>query len=959
MRFISSFVFCSLVIGIGSAQADSAWHESSGQSGSEISVSPPLANERLSDWLVRHRLHLRPDSMGLIWQVPNERHSQSVLQQDLLAEISRSKALGTAAKTQWIEWVRALPVTGRVNLPATDARWMQAHPSQDPVLSTDHRLILPLKETTVVVMSLEGRFCKVTHTAGAQARDYVQACAIDKLNEIDHAWLIQPDGFVQKVAINFWNAQDQGELAPGAIIWAPSANEEILGKLSELMTVFLATQSYDSVLKAASSDRLSVALESPVAVARVARSSPITSNDWGVVGLLQTPTARMADAGEMRFNLSGTYPYVRSNVFAQPFDWLEAGFRYTKVTNRLYGPEELSGTQKYIDKSIDFKVKLVPEALWIPQVAVGMIDFGGTGLFASEYLVANKRYGHWDGSLGIGWGYLGASRKIPNPLGKLSAAFNTRSADFGMGGTPAVQSFFRGPTALFGGVQYHAPWSKWVLKAEYDGNDYRSEPLANNLQQALPLNFGAVYQVGPSIDLSFALERGNKAMVGLTLHTSAAKLGNAKVSDPPAPKVHVFRPLQEPEWTGTASDIAAVSRWGVISMQQVSDTLRVEMEGVSGAHWNERIDRIVSVLHKNAPASIDTFELLLTERGVLLSERRIHRPTWVTQNTQLVPPSAKVQSVVSVEPDPKKMDKSQEFVWRQTPSNFGYSVIPSWQQNIGGPDAFILFRAGVAFPMQFKISESTRLSASVNLNIFDNFGQFKYTAPSRMPRVRTNLRQYMTDSRFNLTNLQLSHLGEAAPNHYYGVYGGYLESMYAGLGAEWLYRPWHSPFAWGVDVNRVQQRNFDQLLGFGRAGTQTGYKVTTGHASAYWDTGWQDTQVKVSVGRYLAGDFGANIDLSKTFKNGVSVGVWATKTNVSAEQFGEGSFDKGLYLKIPFDVMATLRTGAVANIVYNPLTRDGGAKLNRDFSLYGETTARSLRESSFVPASPRPVSNGQ
>jgi len=40
----------------------------------------------------------------------------------------------------------------------------------------------------------------------------------------------------------------------------------------------------------------------------------------------------------------------------------------------------------------------------------------------------------------------------------------------------------------------------------------------------------------------------------------------------------------------------------------------------------------------------------------------------------------------------------------------------------------------------------------------------------------------------------------------------------------------------------------------------------------------------------------------------------------------------------PFDVMTTTRTGNSANLVYNPLTRDGGARLNREFTLYGATS---------------------
>jgi hypothetical protein len=209
----------------------------------------------------------------------------------------------------------------------------------------------------------------------------------------------------------------------------------------------------------------------------------------------------------------------------------------------------------------------------------------------------------------------------------------------------------------------------------------------------------------------------------------------------------------------------------------------------------------------------------------------------------------------------------------------------------------------------------------------------------------------------NIPNLQITHFGQAFGNQYYSAYAGYLESMFAGVGGEWLYRQWHSPYAFGVDINRVQQRNFNQHFGLDGAGTQTGYRVTTGHATAYWETGWQSTNVKLSAGRYLAGDVGATLDVGKTFSNGVSVGAWLTKTNVSAQRFGEGSFDKGLYLRIPFDVMTTTRSGNVANLVYSPLTRDGGARLNRDFPLYYVTNARSARETGYAPAPSGPLLN--
>lgn len=88
----------------------------------------------------------------------------------------------------------------------------------------------------------------------------------------------------------------------------------------------------------------------------------ITQNDFGGAGLWQTPTARMAPAGELSVNANRTDPYSRYSVSLQPLDWLEGSFRYTAITNRPYGSEALSGSQSYKDKAVDAKVRLWQES---------------------------------------------------------------------------------------------------------------------------------------------------------------------------------------------------------------------------------------------------------------------------------------------------------------------------------------------------------------------------------------------------------------------------------------------------------------------------------------------------------------------------------------------------------------------------------------------------------------------
>jgi len=923
--------------------------------GSDVSTKTlsPIDGERLSDWLFRQPPKANAFIGGLNWQVPREQVRQSFLQNEVLLQIHLTRITSDRDKQAITRLIRRLPTTGRVRIPIGDARWLQAHPRADPVLGSDQTVFLPDREKTIAILRQDGTLCKASHQPGLKPIDYLGICEPLHIDQIDDAWAIQPNGEIQRYGVAQWNAQSQDELAPGGLLWAPTRNSGWTEDLSLLIAQFLATQRYETLLGLAGYPEITslrvAKVDSSRASRRPARDAVYTSNSSGMIGLLQTPTARFEKSGELRFNLSRIYPYDRYNVFLQPFDWLEAGFRYTDIVNRAYGEAALSGNQTYKDKSIDFRVRLHQETAYLPQLALGMIDLGGTGLFSSEFIVANKRLGNFDWSAGIGWGNMGASGNIRNPFTLISKGFETRVASNSPGGSANISAYFRGPAALFGGLQYHTPWNKWVLKAEYEGNNYQRQPLNNNQSQRTPLNLGVVYRYHPSLDISLGFERGNAIMLGLTLHAAVAQLHAAKVADPPTPRILYSRPTKDPVWLGTAADVSAMSGWAVRQIYQVDNSLHIRLEGAQGAHWNDRIERIVAVLHRDAPAAIDTFELFVTEQGVVLTERVISREIWARQNTRFEPSESAIKAILSREPSGVEQTNVTPL-WERPQSPFSYALVPSWQQNIGGPDGFLLFRAGLSVPMRYKLSESTSISAAVGLNILDNFDKFKYDGPSQLPRVRTNLRQYMTDSRINIPNLQVTHFSSLSDNQYFSVYGGYLEAMFGGVGAEWLHRPWHSPFAFGVDINHVQQRDFNQFFGFDRAGSQTGYRTTTGHATAYWETGWKSTHLTLSLGRYLAKDVGATVDISRTFNNGVSVGAWVTRTNVSAEKFGEGSFDKGMYLRIPFDVMTTTRSGDTANLVYNPLTRDGGARLNRSFTLHGATTARSKRDTSYFPA---------
>ena len=156
---------------------------------------------------------------------------------------------------------------------------------------------------------------------------------------------------------------------------------------------------------------------------------------------------------------------------------------------------------------------------------------------------------------------------------------------------------------------------------------------------------------------------------------------------------------------------------------------------------------------------------------------------------------------------------------------------------------------------------------------------------------------------------------------------GYLERMYGGISAEILWRPVTSRLALGAEVNYVMQRDYDLGLGF------RDYDVVMGHVSAYYDMS-NGYHLQLDAGRYLAGDWGATIAIDRQFANGWSVGAFMTLTDVSAEEFGEGSFDKGILFTVPLAWFTGTPTTRKYEAKLQPLLRDGGARLNVEGRLY-------------------------
>ncbi|WP_097161884.1 YjbH domain-containing protein [Enterobacter sp. CC120223-11] len=660
-----------------------------------------------------------------------------------------------------------------------------------------------------------------------------------------------------------------------------------------------------------------------------------SQSDFGGTGLMQTPNARIAREGEFSVNYRDNDQYRFYSTSIGLFPWLEGTIRYTDVRTRKYSDNEaFSGDQSYKDKSFDFKIRLLEEDFIVPQVAFGKRDIAGTGLFDGEYLVASKYFGPLDVSFGMAWGYPGNSGNVRNPLCQVSDKYCTR-AELNDAGDISFSDMFRGPAALFGGVEYQTPWQPLRLKLEYDGNDYRDD-FAGRLQQSSHFNVGAVWRATDWAELNLSYERGNTLMAGFTLRTNFNDLRPALRDKPPAE----YAPQPETaalSFTSAASQLTALkydAGFDAPEIAQYGGTLYMSGEQYRYRDSREAVDRANRILANNLPAGVKTLSVtqtrdrmpMVTTQTDVAGLRRQLEGYPLGQETQ--PAQTRVEPV-----DTRLFSRG----YRIKPERFSYSFAPTLAQSLGGPEDFYLFQAGLMSSARFWLTEHALLDGGIFTNLYNNYDKFNSSllpSDSTLPRVRTHIRDYVSNDVY-LNNLQANLFQPLGHGFYSQVYGGYLETMYAGVGAEVLWRPLDRSWALGADLNYVRQRDWNNMMRF------ADYSAPTGFVTAYWNPPVVNSLLmKVSVGQYLAKDKGVTVDVAKRFDSGITVGVWAALSNVSKEDYGEGGFSKGFYVSIPLDLMTISPNRNRAVVSWTPLTRDGGQMLGRKYQLYGITDDR-------------------
>lgn len=661
-------------------------------------------------------------------------------------------------------------------------------------------------------------------------------------------------------------------------------------------------------------------------------------SNYGTIGLLSNPSARFLDEGSLGFAWNHMQPYLRGSLVAYPFDWFEASFQYTDINNQLYSEfQSFSGNQTFKDKSFDIKLKLMNETEVMPALALGLRDLAGTGIFSSEYFVASKRINNFDLTLGVGWGML-SGNDITNPLIRISDRFKVRKiVDGTKGGEFSVDSYFSGEMGVFGGIEWYLPYLNGArIKIEYDGIDYSKEGFPP-VKQAKKINAGIVYPFSERLQLKLGLIRGNTLNFGFTYSANFSKKNSF------IPKLDPHEPVENAEvlkMINTDNDEFLFKS----SLKYLADrNLHVQAANVdhkSGeleiaysqnkhASYVRATGRVARVLDDIAPYNINSFKLknLNADQGmyqVVIDRSKLQR------YEGKVIPKAHLSSL-NVLPASHTFEDYQFQPTTRLPKYF-YKIAPMVRSQIGGPDGFYFGDFRITFKSETLITKNFTLDADFSYGVTDNMDELKLASDSILPHVRTEIVQYLKQGRgFTVDSFQANYFSSIGNDIYTKISAGYFEQMFGGVGGEVLYRPFYKPWAIGAELWRVKQRDFDGSFNF------IDYQTTTGFINFFYEHPGSQILFKLKGGRFLAKDSGVNLDFSRRFKSGLNMGVYFSLTDISREEFGEGSFDKGFYFFIPIETFFSNYSSGHTGFGLRPVQRDGAAVLYHSYDLFGIT----------------------
>ena len=483
----------------------------------------------------------------------------------------------------------------------------------------------------------------------------------------------------------------------------------------------------------------------------------MTSNLNGEIGLINIPSSRILKEGNLKLHLVNSEPINSLFISANPFDWMEVSLRYADINTRKYSPyRSFSGDQTYKDKSFNLKIKLIEETDRFPELSIGFRDFIGTGKFSGEYVVTSKKIGDFDFTAGLGWGSLSESKGIKNPFINIDESYSSRPLDIGQGGDIEFKRWFKGPKAsAFYGFSYLNKYSGLRFKMDYD----KSNPF--NLRKDSDYSFGLSIPASNFIDINIFKHRGVDIGFGLSYKANYSKqlIQKDEVINPVSFSQKDIDLLSANDEVFSGTINVLLSKYQIFTQEIYlkENNFYISVDQTKYRNLNLAAKRVVQIIdevlstRKINNVSI-TFQIGNVKTG------SVEFP--LTKFRQFLDNSisfAEIKKYILYENFYPKDNEARIFEGKVDFPLYIGGIKPDLKNHVGAPEAFYSGQIGLLATGGIILSKNSYLDSTVGIGIFQNLDQLRLKAFSRLPKVRSDVREYLKE-RYVIKQFSYTHM---------------------------------------------------------------------------------------------------------------------------------------------------------------------------------------------------------
>jgi hypothetical protein len=647
----------------------------------------------------------------------------------------------------------------------------------------------------------------------------------------------------------------------------------------------------------------------------------------GQTGLITMPDANIEPLGTWRLGTSASDPYVPIYTSLTPIPRVEFSGRFLRIKDVIGFPG--TGYGDYKDREFDIKLQLLTEGKFWPAVSLGVQDTLGTRIFGADYLAASKQIGPVNATLGVGRGRIkgafGGIRYFPTESKNIALVAEYDATDYAKDFSGDISGASKRRRGAAFGLEYKWGWLGAQLSRQQDryaGNAYVAIPLETpdfipKLTEPAPYT---TVTTRPTYNqwqaekvhknrMARALNDDDFTNIGIvsTGPDLSLKLSNARIAD-------------LPRAVGRAARVAALLSPIETKRVNITYTL-IEMPAVAYQFSDiNQLQRYFNgqITRKELAASVN----ITYPPGGPVNQGYSENDLYLGLDDD----QPGLKTVFNDDGDLISLKRTDGFLNR-------FKVAPKATFLLNDPSGAIHYKLYLSADYTKNLGNQWFIEGAADLTLAEDISKAADTPNSSLlPHVRSDVPLYEKDSKLKLSSLLVNKYFHPDERVFARGSAGLYEQMYGGVGGQVLFLPKSGNLATDISVDWLKQRNTKGLFGF------RPYSTVTAIASTRYRLPYGVTST-LRVGRFLAKDLGARVEVKRRFTSGFEMGLWYTRTNgkdlTASGNIGSPYFDKGIFLSVPLNTLLTKDSQAVAGFSLAPWTRDVGQMVAPPGDLYG------------------------